>query len=368
MIYGVCFSLSVLFAFIVTKTKGLLCYLSAFFAILFPSALFGIRDNTLGCDVLLYVDPIWDYALSLKYFDFSAIYWGNTIEIGYLFLNFVLTRFFDDVHWFYFIASFLSCCFVFLGLYRKKLQFPIWLGFASYLLIFFPRSINIVRQSFSLAIILFAYDYALKKQWLKYIFWVFVASLFHKSSFVAILIPVIISVIGDSKNQVRLILPIVVGALLLLFFERYYNYLLFFVDDKYSIYFDGTFKPHFTLFSLFNIPFIIFFFFFYKKMRIEYPEVSLLLVLLCLGFLWDQLSWVVSVYLARLSAVFNLAYIYSSMILVAWFSRHFSRRVTFVVRWGVLFYNVLYFILCFIVAGQSGIYPYSSEIIDRISF
>ena len=109
MIYFVAISLSVFFAWLLGRVKGNAQPLCLLAAVLIPSLVWGIRSTDMGYDVNLYGLPIWNYSAKLHSFDYSGVQWGYSIEKGYLFLNYVTTRFFQDIHWLFFILAFCSC-------------------------------------------------------------------------------------------------------------------------------------------------------------------------------------------------------------------------------------------------------------------
>lgn len=149
----------------------------------------------------LYKDP--DYVLqSVK-----------GIEYGWLLLDYIAYYIFGSYKILLFFSSFLSLFFVFLAVKRGVPNKPLYAIAFYILLYFYCSSLNIMRQSIALSIILLAYTYLNDKRW-KYYMIVFGAILFHSSAIIALLIPFFTRInISVFSYLVVLITSFAIGAM-----------------------------------------------------------------------------------------------------------------------------------------------------------
>lgn len=107
-------------------------------------------------------------------------------EYGYYILNIIFAKIFDN----YYVLQFMVSAFVIYSASRffwKYSEYPLSCLFLFFLM-FVPNGILmcIVRQSIAVAIILFGTKYILNRSFLKFIIVVYIASLFHISSIIAL--------------------------------------------------------------------------------------------------------------------------------------------------------------------------------------
>jgi hypothetical protein len=149
---------------------------------LFPCAIVaGLRDDSVGADILVYGDRYFYAALSSDNFQ-SLIDQLGIAEPGYLMFNYLVSRFFSSSGWFYFFLSFTQMFFVFLGVYHWRDKFPIWFGMFVFYCFFFNSSMNLMRQTLALSIIFFATTFIFKKKPVLFYLLVCFATLFHYSA------------------------------------------------------------------------------------------------------------------------------------------------------------------------------------------
>ena len=95
---------------------------------------------------------------------YTIILVANKLGLGYFLTNFI----------FFLILLF------FLEKYLKKYPNPFFVLLISIPILLIPISINFMRQAIAISIFLFSINYLIKKDYIKYIFYIFVASFFHK--------------------------------------------------------------------------------------------------------------------------------------------------------------------------------------------
>ncbi len=169
-----------------TKNKPAYWFLVGI-SLLLTAAMAGLRDYTVGADVLTYGNGTFYAALR----NHSLISCLDRIDLedGYVAINYFISRFTDNLHWFYFIIALLMNIFVFAALhrYKKNNAFSEALGMFIYYCTFYNQSLNILRQSLAVAIFFLAISYMFEKKYIKYTILCIAAALFHISAIICIL-------------------------------------------------------------------------------------------------------------------------------------------------------------------------------------
>lgn len=155
-------------------------------ALLIPAILAGIRDVSVGTDVLIYGYPVFKDAYYAFDFDFLINQWQR-IEIGYLWLNYVISSLTPNHNIFFGLIMFIEVLFVFLTLRQWKSKIPVWLGMLIFYFMFFNSSLNLMRQSLALSIAFFGMRYVFERKFFYFTFWVLIGCLFHKSALLLLL-------------------------------------------------------------------------------------------------------------------------------------------------------------------------------------
>lgn len=205
--------------------------------ILIPSVLGGVRDLTIGTDVLVYGEKYFNHAIN--YNNLIDYITSFDMDIGYLIINFLVSRFTSNVHIFLFVLQLIINTLVFIVMYKYKEKIPLWMSMLCYLTLYYCRTFNFLRQSLALAIVFCGIPYIEKRKFVKYFFVVLCASLFHPSAWIAIVL-YFINILLNSKNEkMYSFLIITIGLFVVLAFstvieilnnmkilpERYYAYL-----------------------------------------------------------------------------------------------------------------------------------------------
>ena len=181
--YLTCFSFSSFLLWFGQKVKYEQSWFVYGIALLIPAVLAGIRDVSVGTDVLVYAYPIFENARAAQYMSDLSNAWDR-IEIGYLWLNFALSRITYSHNVLLFSLMFIQVLFVFLTLRQWKNKIPIWLGMFVFYALFFNASLNLMRQCLALSIAFFGMKYIFKKKFFLFVFWILLGSLFHRSALI----------------------------------------------------------------------------------------------------------------------------------------------------------------------------------------
>lgn len=142
---------------------------------IFLLILAAFRDVSVGNDTVEYY-RIFNLVSSINFID--GIFNISRYEIGYLLLNYVVTRFTNNFNIILFITSFLYLysTFKFIEKYSKSkfMAVMLFFTFSMYYLIF-----NIQRQCIAIAIFLYAIKFLENKQYIRYIISILLATMFH---------------------------------------------------------------------------------------------------------------------------------------------------------------------------------------------
>ena len=159
-------------------------------AVLLPSVLAGMRAEGVGFDTALYGVVAYEYSLSHSLSDLLAIY-GNDSPLFYI-IWYYNSSVFKTIFAQQFVLEFLIEILIvgsLVKLLNNKEIKNVWVGFAVYLFVFYSYSLNIMRQSLALALVLFAIIVFLReKKILKYFICIIISMLIHTSGFLGFVI------------------------------------------------------------------------------------------------------------------------------------------------------------------------------------
>ena len=224
--------------FIVFTISILLCALyndkrkwTIFAACILLSLFAGFRDKGIGTDTLVYTDQYFSYALSCDNIR-EIINNEMNYDICFLFLAYFGTYFVSDIWIFYFIIEFVIIFFFALAYLRlnKKNNINLVIFLAVYLLIHFNYSLNAMRQSCAMSIVLLAYSYLDEKKWIPFIIWEFVAYFFHSSAIITLSF-IVFYWISNIQNEQKRILYTISSIILLIISTLFYYELLNYIGD-----------------------------------------------------------------------------------------------------------------------------------------
>ena len=129
-----------------------------FFCVIVLSSLAGVRDDTVGRDMHVYVLYIWDKISTSKNIVEALV---NAelydVEIGYILLNYCVSRFTEDFHWLLFAIQFISTLIIAYILFKERSSTPTGFVMMVYMLHLYVGSFNLVRQSLAICFFVLAY-------------------------------------------------------------------------------------------------------------------------------------------------------------------------------------------------------------------
>lgn len=291
----------------------LIIYIARAVAILFPAIIAGIR-NDVGTD----------NAGTYKKF-FAEIVSGEItyrlreFEIGYVILNKLIVWLGGNYNVLMFTASLITITPIYFGLLHYKERISVPLGFFLFMVIFYQKSFNLVRQMISVAIIFFGFTYLDFKeegkehrkyiiiQYIKYIACVIVAGLFQRTSLIMLIIPLVREMYANPKYKVLSIASYIALIIIILNFETIGKIMA--KNEKlyyYAMYFDKEGDSQLSIaYFIRIIPVIIPFFFVMKKITMD-KQMNFLYSMTVIGCILLLLGYLTSTWGERISYYFSI--------------------------------------------------------------
>lgn len=209
---------------------------------LLPSILGGVRDYSIGTDIRVYGNT-WFYLSRSSSNLLSLLKLASESSIGALYatFNFIVSRFTDNPHWFYFWYCFVENLIVLIALRENRKLISTTSGWATYLLLFYNLNFNMLRQGMALVILLLGFKYIREEKFLKFILVVLFAYLFHSTAIIALLVYIIYLIIAhknNANNWVQMSLIYICSIIFILSFESISQFLLNagILSARYAIY------------------------------------------------------------------------------------------------------------------------------------
>lgn len=123
------------------------------------------------------------YVNMFRYININNIF--NLKEIGYLTINLIPKRLGFNVQIVFLLSSLITLLFIYYGI-KNQTNYYFWAWFFYLSFGFYMQSMNSVRQSIAVAIFFYAIKYIKNNNLTKFLIFVFIASLFHMSVFIAV--------------------------------------------------------------------------------------------------------------------------------------------------------------------------------------
>lgn len=372
LIYLCTFSISCFFIYLaelVSKRGKLLCVFLLLLAITIPSLLAGVRSLNIGTDVLNYVDPIYQSAIwSKNFFQFLNLPILNGVilvpissfEPGYAFFVFIVAKIFRNLFFVLFFTQFFILGFIISGLWCLRDRMSVCFGMLVYYLCFFNTSLNIVRQSMAIAVLVYGFKYLIEKKYFKYVLITIFACLFHRTAIFGFLILMIYYIMLPKNRKYfkvsykEKIILITLSATLIVFITPLRNLILSIIGlNKYV---DGYLNGNISFVGnqiLLRIPFFTVLLLQWKKTSIDKNiKVFFLAELIC-DLMVSQLSGI-SESSARITLYFSIYYIFI-LPLFLYNKKDVKGKVLF---FFIMIYLLVYWYYSFVIMQYSETIPF----------
>lgn len=240
-----------------------------------------LRNYTIGNDTYEYI-RLYEIVKNTEFSNLMPIV--KRYEIGYVFLNKIISVFFDNP---YAILVF-SSIFIYIGYSRFILKFSKNVGLSVVLFIlmgYFAQTLNIIRFQLALVILLLAFEKIVESKKIQFICLVLVAFLFHKTAIVFLVVLPLKKLGINRKNLIFIsggtIFIYLMFSNLMSYFTKIFNY---YIDYSNTAYLDGEIRIASVIYLILTL-FILIFIFLVRKLnkvnneKIPFEENFMLLLL-----------------------------------------------------------------------------------------
>ena len=203
-------------------------------AVIIPSLLAGVRDDTVGKDVLQYAVRTFNYAeMSTSFEQMRSL---SKEPIGYTLLAYITSRFFKDTGAFLFASQLFVAAPVYIAAYKTRKKRPMWLTMCSYMFLFYNNSFNIMKQSVSSAFILLCYCYIKEKKYVKAAICFGIAFSFHFSAVFGLLFILLARFVKNKNDKKSKIMLAALFVFVMIFLKDISMFLInnSFLPEKYT--------------------------------------------------------------------------------------------------------------------------------------
>ncbi len=343
------------------KNKDIMNYIMLFTIVMILSILGGLRDYSIGTDIKVYGRNWFIYACRFNDFQ-NYIQLRPDGELGYLLLNYIISRFTDNFNIFLFIHQLICNLFVVVALYKYRKKAPFYMSILVYLMLFYCRTYNYLRQSIALSILFFGFQYIEKKNIMKYLLTVFIAAQFHSTAYIGIVLYIIYYLsISNIKQKKTICISIVIATVIIatnivnvmgflhkfnLISDRiFYNYTTRYLNENFQISLIETF---------FKCLFIFLYFINIKNINKKHTMNYALGVFLIMDLILFQIRGVI-MYADRLSLYFG----YTSLLLIPQIVTSFNKTENRRIMKLILIILLLgFWFFKFVFENSGEVYPY----------
>ena len=370
-----CFSISLLLLWFGQKIKHGQCepfrWLIYGIALLIPAALAGVRDWSVGTDVLFYGYPIFKEACVVPHIGGFSTMHDGWIGTGYLWLNIAICHITQNFNIMLFLLMFIEIIFVFLAIYQWRDKFPIWLGMLVFYAFFFNLSFNAMRQCLALSISFLGMKYIFERKFLVFTFWVFLGCLFHISAILVLAYYPLFWYANKYTSKKSILLLSVIFSSLIIFSNQIFISLLHSMSGiipradgiaSYLAYIekDSSGYKNFIYFALLAVLFL------YKRNIIlknfqdigHFLEISVIITAI-----FQLITFVGGAYAQRFIIIPNWMLCFSIPVVFYSYIKTFPRTI---INLAVIIYCFFYWYYIFIYLGFNETQDYSSSILSSI--
>lgn len=351
-----------------------LCRILNILIVFIPAFIAGVRDYTIGVDVYTYAYPLFTRAQSMNSFlDFMT---SSTVEPGYKVLVYLTSVFFDDAHWLLFFTSLLTGLLFYISVYLVQDRCSITVAQIIYLLMFYPESLNIMRQYLAVGIALLGFVLLLKGKVKSSLLLTVLAVFFHRSAVLALAFYAIHMLYREGNSTkprrtkksklppqfITFVLTVVIFAVVLLFTRvMAVVYSLGLFPDSYAVYTASKnsgsyFKP--TIFYI--MPYV----FYYARSKKVWPKNTMKIISIfdiALSLLRWQVFYLnrVAIYYCavRILSLSQIKFDLSAII------RTKKIKKSDICCLGIIVGTIIYYIFNTVFWNNGYIWPYKSQII-----
>ena len=329
-------------------------------AMLFMAVFSGLRDYTVGTVTLLYGVSVFDSARLIPNF-FSLISSVEDIEPGYLLLNYICAQFFSDAYGFFFTMSLLNYSILLKAVYDYKNEISPGCAWLIYCFLFFGDSLNIMRQSIAMAILLCGFKYIRIRNLKKFTIVVVIASTFHITALIGMVFYMLYILMEKKTKWIHYVwICLIIVTLIFLYDKILILAVSIGLNPKFLRYLsDSSFHFIFSATMIRVFPLVVVFI--YWKNYKTCKEAHFFLIIMIMELLLFQMATMSSTFY-RVSSYFGYykIFAYSSICKKKRLKKADNDKVVPVI---LMTFMMLIFVYEVIVNNGNEIYPYTSEIL-----
>lgn len=342
-------------------------------SILIPCLLAGLRFETIGTDVTIYLKKMFlNASVSNNFFEFlkMGIRYDtvSSYEYGFTFMVYIITKIFHNFQFVLFFIETLVLFPIYKGLKNifqdnKKVSICMLV----YFFLFYNTSFNLMRQYIAISLVFLGTSYLIKdKSILKFFLLTFFAYLFHKSSLLAIFIFLIYYISNHEFkrclkinnhiikfNEITLLILSILCFFLVINNNIFANLLSSLNLDYYARYVNGTVTFAIQCIVRF-IPFIIFLFLFGKNFKQLDNNFSFYITIAFFEFVFNLFSSF-NVFSSRIALYFSVFYIVS-LPSISFYNK--NKLLSNIMKFLLLIYLIIYWYYYSIYCNGGETFPY----------
>lgn len=280
-----------------------------------------------------------------------------TGEIGFFLLAKVLSAIGGNYQTLLFVSGFIIYIFMIKGMIRAEDKKNIGIMCLIYFCLLFGPSFNIIKQMIAGAIILWGFPFIFERKLKAFIIVVLVATTFHASAILFIVLYFLYSESNDYKGTIKELAIVVIAIVLPMVFELLFSKLTALsIFSEYSSSYSNLFTKSGTIKSLIlRLPVIVPVVFSWKQVFKDNPKSRFYLMMLILEYSTITLSF-------SMHWAFRISYYFveAEMLMASQvLSSNYATKKTFWKLYYILYY-ALYFYMVYYVWGDDGLFPYTS--------
>lgn len=359
-----------LFYFLVSLVTGLLAELSvkankslrkafACLSIIVPATFAGLRYG-IGTDYFVTYKPYFDY---LSGNGSLLLVNRESLDLGYYLLNVLVIKLGGNFQLVLYLASVITFLAFRKAIFPYKEKISIGLSTFVFMLMYYQASFNIIRQMMAATIVLYSFQYIVQRNPKRFVLWVFIAALFHKTAILVLPFYLLANVVTKRKYKALII------AFYILFFYAVFNFdqftpILNFIDSSgyYSNYLRKVSSFSFSVGLLIRtVPYILAVFLLWKKIKGD-RTLNIFLNSFLLGSILRLIVYMTQFDADRIALYFLMPQVIFIPYLARYYKKSWWNFAGVVVLLGT---TVLLWYFDFIYMGRNATVPYTTIFFNR---
>lgn len=368
-VYIICFFICILLLLLNEKIKLNQKSFLECIVIIILCTIAGFRDLSIGTDVNIYVKPMFQAALYAKNFSQYLEYsWFSSykyvfvkdFEFGFSIVIYIISNIFKNISAVLFFIHLLIIVPIYKALHKVSKEFPTWISMIVFLFIYYNQTLNMMRQWIAMSFLIYGYTFLRENNTKKYIILVIVASLFHKTAIIGLIILIIFKYV-QKKNVISPTINIIKVCIISVIIVFSLNIIVEFLNligySKYIVYINGNL--HLSINQLIiRVPILVLLIINYKKLQQHFKDFPFLITMIFLDLIFSQLA-TISQYSIRISVYFSEYSILSYSALCCFKYHNGSYKFRDIINIIILIlYSISYWIFYYVISGSCHTVPY----------